>query len=87
MQFLSRLLRAGSGGPQSTGLTLLLGVARGRCFVVASSCDVHTHTPAKASSTNFLLYPFVLHISSTDCLGHWHGYAYHSPSCLKMLQT
>ena len=41
------------------------------------SCDIYTHSPAPTSSTNFLLYPFVLHIRSTNCLGHGHGYDYH----------
>ena len=38
------------------------------------SCDVHTHTPAPKSSTNSKLYPFLLQMSSTNCLGHGHGY-------------
>ena len=42
-------------------------------------CDIRTHTPAKESSTNLLLYPSLLRRCSTSCLGHWHGYEYHSP--------
>ena len=49
-------------------------------FVYASymSCDIHTHTPARTSSTIFLLYYSVLRICSANCLGHGHGYECHS---------
>ena len=43
------------------------------------SCHIHTHTPALKSYTSFLLHPFVLHLCSTDCLRHGHGYECHSP--------
>ena len=46
------------------------------------SCDIHTRTPARATCTNFELYPFVLQSCSTYCLGHGHGYECHSPSPL-----
>ena len=46
------------------------------------SCDIHTHTPAKKSSTNFLLYPFLLRKCSAHCLGHGHGYECHRPRTL-----
>ena len=42
------------------------------------SCDNHTHTPARKSYTNFQLYYFVIQISSTNRLGHGHGYEWHS---------
>ena len=43
------------------------------------SCDIHAHTPAKKSSTNFLLYPSIIRKCSTNWLGHGDGYAWHSP--------
>ena len=44
------------------------------------SCAIHTHAPAKKSSTNcFLLYPFLLHTCSTNCHGHGYEYECHSP--------
>ena len=43
------------------------------------SCDIHTHAPAENNSTNILLYPFLRHVCSTDCLGHGHGDECHSP--------
>ena len=49
------------------------------------SCDIHTHTPVKKSSTNFRLYPFLLRKCSTNCLGHAHGYERHSPVQLHSL--
>ena len=42
------------------------------------SCDIHTHTPARKSSTNFQLYYFVIQICYTNWLGHGHGYEWHS---------
>ena len=33
------------------------------------SCDIHTDTPARKSSTNFQLYYFVFHICATNWLG------------------
>ena len=42
------------------------------------SCDIHTHTPAR-NSTSFQLYHFVIQNGYTNCLGHGHGYEYHSP--------
>ena len=42
------------------------------------SCDIHTHTPALKSSTNFQLYYFVMRIYSTNWLGHGYGYEWHS---------
>ena len=42
------------------------------------SCDIHNHTPARKSSTNFQLYYFVIQICSTNWLGHGHGYEWHS---------
>ena len=50
--------------------------ARGRERV---SCDIHTHTPAKRSSTDFRLYPYLLHERSTNSPGHGHGYECHIP--------
>ena len=43
------------------------------------SCDIYTHTPAKKSSTNFRLYPFLLQTYYTNRVGHGHGYECHSP--------
>ena len=43
------------------------------------SCDIHTHTPARTSYTNFLLYYVVIHMWYTKCLWHGHGYECHSP--------
>ena len=43
------------------------------------SCDIHTHTPARKSPTNFQLYYVVIQLCSTNCLGHGHGYECHSP--------
>ena len=37
-------------------------------------CDSRTHAPAKTSSTDAMLCPFVLRICSTNSLGHGHGY-------------
>ena len=42
------------------------------------SCAIYTHTPAQTSSTHFQLYYFVIQISSTNWLGHGHGYKWHS---------
>ena len=42
------------------------------------SCAIYTHTPARTSSTNFQLYYFVIHVCSTNWLGHGHGYKWHS---------
>ena len=42
------------------------------------SYDMLTHAHAPKSSTNFILYPFVISECSTDCLGHGHGYDCHS---------
>ena len=42
-----------------------------------ASCDILTHTPARESSTNVLLYSFVPHDCSTNYLGHRHGYECH----------
>ena len=42
------------------------------------SCDIHTHTPAQKSYTDFMLYPFLLNKCSTISLGHGHGYECHS---------
>ena len=52
------------------------------------SCDIHTQTPAKKSSTNFLLYPFLLRKCSTNRIGHGHGYECHSPetACSKTVR-
>ena len=44
---------------------------------------IHTHTPAKKSSANFRLYPFLLQTCFTNCLGHGHGYECHSPLLLQ----
>ena len=33
------------------------------------SCDIHTHTPARTSYTNILLYEFVVQHGSTKCMG------------------
>ena len=49
------------------------------CSAAIMSCAIHTHTPAKKSSTNFLLYPFLLLKCSANRLGHGHGYKCHSP--------
>ena len=43
-----------------------------------ASCDIHTHTPAQKSYTNFILYPFVISICSTNWPRHGHGYEGHS---------
>ena len=43
------------------------------------SCDIHTHTPAKHSSTNILMNQFLIHLCVTNRLGHGHGYECHSP--------
>ena len=40
------------------------------------SCDIHTHTPAKKSSTNFQPYPFLLRRCYTNCLGHGRFYCF-----------
>ena len=45
------------------------------------SCDIHTNTPARKSSTNFQLCDVVTNIY-TNCLGHGHGYECHSPGGL-----
>ena len=61
----------------SSGETLRLLAADGQegCLrVVVLSCDIHTHTPAPESSSNFLLCPFVVCICSANWLGHGHGY-------------
>ena len=42
------------------------------------SCDIHTRTPAQKSSTNFMLYPFVVEQCSTNWLGRGHWYEWHS---------
>ena len=54
------------------------------CFagLALLSCDIHTHTPAKKSSANFLLYPFLPHNYSTNYIGHGDGYKCHSPVTL-----
>ena len=41
-----------------------------------SSCDIHTHTPARKSYTNLKLYYFVIRICYANCLGHAHGQGY-----------
>ena len=41
------------------------------------SCDIHTHTPARKSSTNFQLY-YLLYKLFSNWLGHGHGYEWHS---------
>ena len=46
-------------------------------YIYILSCDIHTHTPAPQSSTNFLLYDFVINKGYTSCLGH--GHESHSP--------
>ena len=47
--------------------------------VMSCDIDIHTHTPAKKSSTNFLLHTFVIRACSTNSLGHRHGHECHSP--------
>ena len=42
------------------------------------SCDIHTHTPAKSISAHFRLYTFLLRKCVTNCIGHGHGYEWHS---------
>ena len=42
--------------------------------------------PCPQSSTHFLQYPFVLQTCSTNCLGHGHGYEYHSPVWMSVQQ-
>ena len=54
------------------------GFTRGPCRCVLS-CATHTHTPAKKSSANFRLYPFLLRTRSANCLGHGHGYEWSQP--------
>ena len=49
------------------------------CSLSSMSCDICTHTPAWKSSTNFILYPFVVQRCCTSWLWHWHGYEWHSP--------
>ena len=44
------------------------------------SCEIHTHTPARKSYSNFQLCYFVVQSCSTDCLGHGHGYECRSSS-------
>ena len=61
-----------AGGWQPTGPTS--GRERDRCLSTALSYDIHTHTPAQKSSTNFILYPFVVQRCSTNWLGHGHGF-------------
>ena len=43
------------------------------------SCDIHTHTPARKSSTDCQLYYCVIQMCYANCLGHGHGYECHSP--------
>ena len=43
------------------------------------SCDIHSRTPDKHSSTNFLLYSFLPRKCSTNRLWHGHGCECHSP--------
>ena len=43
------------------------------------SCDIHTHTPAKKSSTNFLLHRCLIRKCYADCFRHGHGHECHSP--------
>ena len=59
-----------------------LGRSRRWCCTVSMSCDIYTHTPAKKSSTNFLLCQFIIRKCSTNRLGHGHGYELHSLSAL-----
>ena len=47
-------------------------------FMLRVSCDVHTHTPAKKTSANCLLYPFLLRTRAANRLGRGHGYEWHS---------
>ena len=42
-------------------------------------CDIHPHAPAPTSYTIVLLYPCVIQMCSTSCLGHGYGYECHSP--------
>ena len=60
---------------------IIAGWQAGRLAVgrLAVSCDIHTHTPAQESSTNFLLHPFLLRRCSTHRLAHGHGYECRSP--------
>ena len=48
-------------------------------------CDIHSHAPALKGSTKFMLYPFVRRTSSTNWLGHGHGYEWHSSFMLSSL--
>ena len=48
-------------------------------YASSLSCDIHTHTPAKKSSTNVPLCRFPLRRCSTKRLGHGHGHDLHSP--------
>ena len=48
------------------------------CIRAPLSCDIHTHTPARKSYTDFLRYSFVLQNRSTNYLGHGYGYECHS---------
>ena len=54
------------------------GIVRIEIMRTDLSCDIHTHTPARKSYTNFQLYYFVIQICSTNWLGHGHGYKWHS---------
>ena len=42
------------------------------------SCDIHIHTPSRKVLQTSSHTSFVIHICSTSCLGHWHGYDRHS---------
>ena len=45
----------------------------------AMSCSIHTHAPARTTSTSFILYPSVLRTCSANYPGRGHGYECRSP--------
>ena len=50
--------------------------------VTPNGDDIHTHTPARKSSTSSQLYYFVIQMCSANWLGHGHGYKWHSSQTL-----
>ena len=63
---------------RSSGDGRVCSVPRGRSLTIGWSCAIYTHTPARESSTNFQQYYFVIHVCSTNWLGHGHGCKWHS---------
>ena len=62
------------GSSWGRGGSDLIGHRRSCRRTRAVSCDIRTHTPARASSTNLQLHYVVTENVNTDCLGHGHGY-------------